>query len=72
MSLNLQANKVAEADYEPILQFTKTRIPFHFIYAALKHQKDGLLEKIRLSLFEVLNGEQRLYCVLHEYTGGKR
>jgi hypothetical protein len=68
MILKLEAVQVDPSNYNEIIEFTKDPISCHFVYAALKYYKEGRLEAINLTVFQVLHAEKRLYCALHEFA----
>jgi hypothetical protein len=59
---SLKATQVDPVEFDAHLKFTDGRVPYQHVYAALKYHKEG----VKLSLFQVDGGDQRLYCVLHE------
>jgi hypothetical protein len=70
MTLKLKAIRVDPVKYAKIMQSTKDIVSFHFVYAALHYYFDGRLEGVNLTLFKVVCGNDRLYCVIHEILGG--
>lgn len=66
MTPKLEAHLLFPRDYSDVLTYTKDLIDFHHVYAVLKHQEQRRLERVDLTLFVVVQGDQRLYCVIHE------
>lgn len=62
----LEAHLVDKSQHQQILDFTVKNIDFHHVFSALKYHEQGRLESVKLSLFEVKDGERLLYCILHE------
>lgn len=62
----MEVTLIDPTDYLNVLDYTKDRIEFHNIFAAIRYFLDGRLEGVEISIFEIIDESGRLYCVIHK------
>jgi hypothetical protein len=62
----MEVTLIRPTDYLSVLEFAKNRLDFHHIFAAIKYFLDGRLEGVEITIFQIIDENRRLYCVIHE------